>query len=205
MRRRYPERRRREPIFPRRRVALLLLMAAVIFPFLHRPAVQVPMPQRMAELALSQVDKVDYFWGGKSSRIGPDPRWGMLARVTSAGSDTTDTLRPYGLDCSGLVAWAAVNAAGSIRAYEMIGEGVRAQYANCDPIDWDKVRPGDLCFFPDLSHVGIVAGRGEGGTVEVVHSSKTLGGVVRSKDAALIGFTEIGRPRLYKQFTSFSG
>ena len=154
----------------------------------------------MAELALSQVGRVSYFWGGKSDRLGPDPRWGMLTRVTSAGSDTTGALIPYGLDCSGLVSWAAVNAAGTRRAYERIGEGVRAQRANCKAVSWPEARPGDLCFFPDLSHVGIVVGWGEGGGLRVVHSSKSRGGVVLSEDAARIGFTEIGRPRLYRSF-----
>lgn len=159
----------------------------------------------MAELALSQVGKVTYFWGGKSERMGPDPRWGMLTRVTSEGSDTTGTLLPYGLDCSGLISWAAVNAAGTTSAYDVIGEGVRAQYANCTTVPWKDARPGDLCFFPDLSHVGIVVGKHTDGTLRVVHSSKTYGGVVLSEDAALIGFTSVGRPNLYKRFTSISG
>lgn len=206
MRRAY---RRRARACPRRSLsrpaALLLLLTAILFPFLHRTTPQPQLPEKMAELALSQVGKVSYFWGGKSERLGPDPRWGMLTRVASEGSDTTGTLLPYGLDCSGLVSWAAVNATGSKAAYAAMGEGVRAQYANCDSVLWDKAMPGDLAFFPDLSHVGIVVGRSADGTLRVVHCSKTYGGVVLSEDAALIGFTDIGRPMLYKRFTSFSG
>lgn len=181
-----------------RPVALLLLLAAILFPFLHRGAPKEPLPEKMAELALSQVGKVTYFWGGKSERLGPDPRWGMLTRVTSEGSDTTGTLLPYGLDCSGLVSWAAVNATGMRAAYDTVGEGVRSQYANCAVIPWGDALPGDLCFFPDLSHVGIVVGKTTEGTLRVVHSSKTYGGVVLSEDAALIGFTSVGRPNLYR-------
>ena len=51
--------------------------------------------------ALALVDKVDYFWGGKSLVLGWDDRWGELAEVTAAGSDSTGTEQPYGLDCSG--------------------------------------------------------------------------------------------------------
>lgn len=178
--------------------ALLLLGAGLLLPFLLRPR-PAPLPRRVAEAALTQVGRVGYFWGGKSLRTGPDPRWGMLTRVRSAGSDTTGALLPYGLDCSGLVSWAAANAAGDPSAGVKIGEGTKEQYANSALLRWEKARPGDLVFFPDLSHVGIVVGRGEGGTLRVVHSSRTLGGVVLSEDAAAIGFTQIARPKLYRQ------
>lgn len=178
--------------------ALLLLAAGLLLPFFLRPR-PAPLPHRVAEAALSQVGRVGYFWGGKSLRAGPDPRWGMLTRVKSKGSDTTGTLLPYGLDCSGLVSWAAANAAGSPRAGVAIGEGTKAQYANAALLRWEKARPGDLAFFSDLSHVGIVVGWGDGGTLRVVHSSRTLGGVVLSEDAAAIGFTQIARPKLYRQ------
>ena len=50
---------------------------------------------------LALVDKVDYFWGGKSLVLGWDDRWGELTEVTAEGSDSTGTEQPYGLDCSG--------------------------------------------------------------------------------------------------------
>lgn len=56
--------------------------------------------------ALALVDKVDYFWGGKSLVLGWDDRWGELTEVTAEGSATTGTEQPYGLDCSGFVDWA---------------------------------------------------------------------------------------------------
>ena len=51
--------------------------------------------------ALALVEKVDYFWGGKSLVLGWDDRWGELTEVTAEGSDSTGTEQPYGLDCSG--------------------------------------------------------------------------------------------------------
>ena len=55
----------------------------------------------VVETACRLVGKVNYFWGGKSLVIGWDSRWGELRQVTAAGSSTTGTYRPYGLDCSG--------------------------------------------------------------------------------------------------------
>lgn len=49
--------------------------------------------------ALALVDKVDYFWGGKSLVLGWDDRWGEPAEVTAEGSDSTGTER--------LTAWTA--------------------------------------------------------------------------------------------------
>ena len=60
-------------------------------------------PERRAVIqnALMLYGKVSYFWGGKSLVLGWDSRWGQLRQVTAAGSSTTGTYRPYGLDCSG--------------------------------------------------------------------------------------------------------
>ena len=60
-------------------------------------------PERRAVVqnALTLYGKVSYFWGGKSLVLGWDSRWGQLRQVTAAGSSTTGTYRPYGLDCSG--------------------------------------------------------------------------------------------------------
>ena len=60
-------------------------------------------PERevVVRAACSLVGKVNYFWGGKSLVIGWDTRWGELRQVTAAGSPTTGSYRPYGLDCSG--------------------------------------------------------------------------------------------------------
>ena len=45
--------------------------------------------------------KVNYFWGGKSLVLGWDSRWGTPMEVTAAGSSSSGTVRPFGLDCSG--------------------------------------------------------------------------------------------------------
>ena len=50
--------------------------------------------------ALSLVGKVPYFWGGKSE-AGWNDEWNTPKLVTAAGSSSTGTIRPYGLDCSG--------------------------------------------------------------------------------------------------------
>ena len=60
-----------------------------------------PEREAVVRTACSLVGKVNYFWGGKSLVIGWDVRWGELRQVTAAGSSTTGTYRPYGLDCSG--------------------------------------------------------------------------------------------------------
>ena len=60
-----------------------------------------PEREAVVRTACSLVGKVNYFWGGKSLVIGWDARWGELRQVTAAGSSTTGTMRPFGLDCSG--------------------------------------------------------------------------------------------------------
>ena len=60
-----------------------------------------PEREAVVRAACSLVGKVNYFWGGKSLVIGWDARWGELRQVTAAGSSTTGTYRPYGMDCSG--------------------------------------------------------------------------------------------------------
>lgn len=71
-------------------------------------------PERKAvvQQALMLVGKVYYFWGGKSLIVGWDSRWGQLTQVSAAGSPTTGTYRPYGLDCSGFADWVFYNASG---------------------------------------------------------------------------------------------
>ena len=58
--------------------------------------------EKVVEHACSLVGKVTYFWGGKSSAIGWDSNWGKMKRVAAEGSSSTGTIRPFGLDCSGL-------------------------------------------------------------------------------------------------------
>ena len=144
--------------------------------------------------ALALVDKVDYFWGGKSLVLGWDDRWDELTEVTAEGSDTTGTEQPYGLDCSGFVDWAFYNA--SSGSY-IIGQGGGAaeQHANCVDIEWDEVQPGDLLFYPKDEHVGIAAGRDWLGRLLVVHCAAGTGGVAISHRT---GFETAARPVWYE-------
>lgn len=152
-------------------------------------------PQRRAVLenACQLVGKVSYFWGAKSLVLGWDSRWGTIQRVWADGSSTTGTYRPYGLDCSGFVDWAIYNASGG--SY-IIGHGGGAtmQHNYCTPISWADALPGDLVFYPEDSHVGIVGGRDADGNLLIVHCASSYNGVVIT---GANGFTSIGRPLYY--------
>lgn len=139
--------------------------------------------------AFSLVGKVSYFWGGKSSAIGWDSRWGTPKKVTAAGSNTTGMTIPYGLDCSGFVDWVFNNTFGVVVGH---GGGARSQYSYCRKISWAEAQPGDLVFYPDLGHVGIVAGYDGEGNVLIVHCS--LNGVLVT---GRVGFTLVGRPEVF--------
>lgn len=143
--------------------------------------------------ALALVDKVDYFWGGKSLVLGWDGRWGELTEVTAEGSDTTGTEQPYGLDCSGFVDWAFYNASGGEYVIGQ-GGGAMEQHANCVDIEWDEVQPGDLLFYPEDEHVGIAAGRDWLGRLLVVHCASGTDGVAISHRT---GFETAARPMWY--------
>lgn len=152
-------------------------------------------PERRAvvETACKLVGKVNYFWGGKSLTIGWNDAWGTLRQVTAAGSSTTGTYRPYGMDCSGFVDWVFYNITGG----EYIighGGGAHAQHAYCTSISWEEALPGDLVFYPEDSHVGIVGGRDESGNLLIVHCAFSANNVVIT---GLEGFTSIGRPVYY--------
>lgn len=148
------------------------------------------------ETALSLVGKVGYFWGGKSLVIGWDSRWGTLREVTAAGNSTTGTYRPYGLDCSGMMDWIFYNITGG----EYIlgrGGGATAQHSYCTPVSQADAQPGDLAFYPDDSHVGIVVGRRENGKLLICHCSSGQNNVVVTEFAAS-GFTALGRPDIFQ-------
>lgn len=143
--------------------------------------------------ALALVDKVDYFWGGKSLVLGWDDRWGELTEVTAEGSDSTGTEQPYGLDCSGFVDWAFYNASGGEYVIGQ-GGGAMEQHANCVDIEWDEVQLGDLLFYPEDEHVGIAAGRDWLGRLLVVHCAAGTDGVAISHRT---GFETAARPVWY--------
>lgn len=143
--------------------------------------------------ALALVEKVNYFWGGKSLVLGWDDRWGELTEVTAEGSDSTGMEQPYGLDCSGFVDWAFYNASGGEYVIGQ-GGGAMEQHANCVDIEWDEVQPGDLLFYPEDEHVGIAAGRDWLGRLLVVHCASGTDGVAISHRT---GFETAARPVWY--------
>ncbi|MFY0390182.1 C40 family peptidase [Hominicoprocola fusiformis] len=152
-----------------------------------------PEREEVVRAACSLVGKVNYFWGGKSLVIGWDARWGELRQVTAAGSSTTGTYRPYGLDCSGFVDWVFYNQSGGSYVIGH-GGGATMQHSYCTDISWADAQPGDLVFYPDNSHVGIVGGRDANGELLIIHCASGYNNVViTGKD----GFTSVGRPQYY--------
>ena len=154
-----------------------------------------PEREAVVRTACSLVGKVNYFWGGKSLVIGWDARWGELRQVTAAGSSTTGTYRPYGLDCSGFVDWVFYNQSGGSYVIGH-GGGATMQHSYCTDISWSSAQPGDLVFYPDNSHVGIVGGRDANGELLIIHCASGYNNVVVT---GLEGFTSIGRPQYYAE------
>lgn len=152
-------------------------------------------PERLAVVrqALMLVGKVNYFWGGKSRVIGWDNRWGQLRKVTSPGSKTTGTYRPFGLDCSGFVDWVFYNISDGDYLISH-GGGAAGQHRYCMNISWAEVLPGDLVFYSGDDHVGIVGGWDENGNILIIHCASGYNNVVITGKR---GFASAGRPHYY--------
>lgn len=149
-----------------------------------------PARKAVVETAVQLVGRVSYFWGGKSLTLGWDDRWGVPTEVTAAGSGSTGTVRPFGLDCSGFVDWTFYNATNG-NYYPGRGGGAATQHSYCTNIAWSDAQPGDLVFYPADVHVGIVGGRDADGNLLIVHCSGGANGVVITGSA---GFTSVARP-----------
>ena len=149
-----------------------------------------PARKAVVETAVQLVGRVSYFWGGKSLTLGWDDRWGVPTEVTAAGSGSTGTVRPFGLDCSGFVDWTFYNATNG-SYYPGRGGGAATQHSYCTNIAWSDAQAGDLVFYPDDSHVGIVGGKDADGNLLIVHCSGGANGVVITGSA---GFTTVARP-----------
>lgn len=133
----------------------------------------------LLETALSLVGKVPYFWGGKSP-AGWNDEWNTPKLVTSAGSSSTGTIRPYGLDCSGFTSWIYDTALGID-----IGAGTGGQYPKTTAVSAADLQIGDLGFLAGSggggwNHVLMFAGYGSGGERMWVHSSSGSGVVLNS-------------------------
>lgn len=149
--------------------------------------------------AFELVGKVSYFWGGKSSVIGWDNRWGGSAAVTASGSKYSGSVRPYGLDCSGYVAWVFANAYGNSAAISYVGQGTAEQWANSVAVPESQAQPGDLVFLKTpgigINHVGIIVGQEANGEWLVSHCSSSKG--VNISTASSVGFRYVRRPLIY--------
>ncbi len=149
--------------------------------------------RQVIQQAFMLVGKVNYFWGGKSLVLGWDDRWGKMYKVFAAGSPSTGTTRPYGLDCSGFVDWVFYNVSGG--SYVLgHGGGAQAQHGYCERISWEEAQPGDFVFYPRDTHVGIIGGWDESGNIQIIHCESVNNNVIVS---GIMGFTAVGRPHYY--------
>ena len=152
-----------------------------------------PLRESIVLTAYQLLGKVTYFWGGKSLVLGWDSRWGTPTTVTAPGSGSTGKVLPFGLDCSGFVDWTFYNATSG--AYlPGRGGGAASQHGYCTNIAWSDALPGDLVFYADDSHVGIVCGYDSVGNLLVIHCSGGQNGVVVTGRE---GFAVAARPDLF--------
>ena len=152
-----------------------------------------PLRETIVLTAYQLLGKVTYFWGGKSLVLGWDSRWGTPTTVTAPGSGSTGKVLPFGLDCSGFVDWTFYNATNG--AYlPGRGGGAASQHGYCTNIAWADALPGDLVFYADDSHVGIVCGYDSVGNILVIHCSGGQNGVVVTGRE---GFAVAARPDLF--------
>lgn len=152
-----------------------------------------PLRESIVLTAYQLLGKVTYFWGGKSLVLGWDSRWGTPTTVTAPGSGSTGKVLPFGLDCSGFVDWTFYNATSG--AYlPGRGGGAASQHGYCTNIAWSDALPGDLVFYADDSHVGIVCGYDSVGNILVIHCSGGQNGVVVTGHE---GFAVAARPDLF--------
>ena len=151
--------------------------------------------------AYSLVGEVGYFWGGKSTVLGKDSRWGTVATVSASGSNSTGTLRAYGLDCSGFVTWAVINGYQNQGMQSAVGDGTSDQWNKANIVSEEDAQPGDLVFQrgPEAgsdNHVGIICGKTDSGDWIVVHCSSSQNGVTVG-EAYSAGFRYIRQPSFY--------
>lgn len=133
--------------------------------------------KELIRCALSLVGRVPYFWGGKSA-AGWNEEWNTPKLVTAAGSSSSGTIRPYGLDCSGFTNWVYKTALG-----EGCGDGTTGQWANSTQISYSELRPGDLGFNDPTgspNHVLMYVGEDKNGNMLWVHCSSSYGVVLNS-------------------------
>ncbi len=117
-----------------------------------------------------------YFWGGKSSGISINTKWGTPQEVTAPGLNTQPqgTIHPFGMDCSGFIHWALQNAGFNIGI--MTANSYRDKFKAYEVnLTSDQIKPGDLIW--NDGHIGIVVGT-SAETITVAHESGSLKGLV---------------------------
>ena len=132
--------------------------------------------KELMRAALSLVGRVPYFWGGKSAP-GWNDAWNTPRLVTAAGSSSSGTIRPYGLDCSGFTEWVYQTALGV-----SLNNGSWSQWESTYAITEAELLPGDIGFMAapgtvPVNHVLLYAGRSADGKQLWVHCSSSAGGV----------------------------
>ncbi len=183
--------------------ALLCATITAAKGFIRQSAGEEVSEERVAviQAGYSLVGKVAYFWGGKSSVLGWDDRWGSAAKVSSAGSSSTGRIRAYGLDCSGFVDWAFNNGYQDTEIEDQIGHGTSDQWNRAETIQAKEAQAGDLVFQrgPEAgsdNHVGILVGKSSNGDWIAVHCSGSQNGVTVG-EAYSASFRYIRRPTVY--------
>ena len=183
--------------------ALLCAVITAAKGFIRESAGEEVSEERVAviQAGYSLVGKVAYFWGGKSSVLGWDDRWGSAAQVSSAGDSSTGRIRAYGLDCSGFVDWAFNNGYQDTNLEDQVGHGTSDQWNKAETIQGHEAQAGDLVFQrgPEAgsdNHVGILVGKSSSGDWIAVHCSGSQNGVTVG-EAYSASFRYIRRPSVY--------
>ena len=117
-----------------------------------------------------------YYWGGGHfyDQEGVDPSWGTGRVVTSPGDETTNTEKPYSLDCSGYVDWLFYNSdfvtdeAYKLNDVAYVNNGLGSYEGITEDGIASRVKPGDLAHMKN--HVGVVVAT-NGNIITVSHCS----------------------------------
>lgn len=206
-------------------LALLLGLAAGLFgllALLNRPLPYEPLQEEaifslraeqplqsaereaVVQAGLTLLGRVHYFWGGKSNALSWDEAWGQPKEVTSRGSQTTGETRPYGLDCSGFVAWCYAQLGLTAQEVEaQVGHGTWSQWDRSAPIKWGELRVGDWAFqnkYPtdQGNHIGICIGFDEKGRPLFLHCASSFDNVVVTGAGDVFRYAR--RPLVYAGF-----
>ena len=165
--------------------------------------IETPLREGVVEAGLELLGKVNYFWGGKSTAEGMDPAWGQPRLVESEGSQSSGTTRPYGLDCSGVVAWCYIQQGfSSQQVEELVGYGTWNQWDRSESISFHQLRVGDWAFQnkspPDPGyHIGTCIGFAQKGKPLFLHCASSFDNVVVTGAGDVFRYAR--RPLIYSQ------